>query len=77
MIIPISSIEPDTLYRIAEEFVTREGTDYGDSEMELSVKVKELLTSLKKGNVVVVFDQTLESVNLMLKQDYDQLNSES
>ena len=38
MIIPIDTLSADTLRNIAESFVLREGTDYGDVEMEFDEK---------------------------------------
>jgi uncharacterized protein len=39
MDIPADQLKPELLRSIAEEFVTREGTDYGDMEVSLDEKV--------------------------------------
>ena len=72
MIIPIDQIPSDTLMRIAEEFVTRDGTDYGMQEMPLEQKVEQLLRQIKLAEVLVVFDEASESVNLVNASDYAQ-----
>lgn len=71
MVIPVSQLEEETLNNILEEFITREGTDYGDYEISLQQKVDRLKRQIVQGDVVIVFDSVLESVNLMTKKDYE------
>ena len=63
--IPLSSIDRDTLMKIAEEFVLREGTDYGAVEISLEAKVTQVLKSLDKGHTKLFFDPETESVTLV------------
>lgn len=70
MVIPVSQLQEETLNNILEEFITREGTDYGDYEISLQQKVDRLKRQIVQGDVVIVFDSVLESVNLMTKKDY-------
>jgi uncharacterized protein len=70
MVIPVSQLQEETLNNILEEFITREGTDYGDCEISLQQKVERLKRQIVQGDVVIVFDSVLESVNLMTKKDY-------
>lgn len=70
MVIPVSQLQEETLNNILEEFITREGTDYGDYEISLQQKVDRLKRQIVQGEVVIVFDSVLESVNLMTKKDY-------
>lgn len=69
MIIPPNTIESETLERIVEEFITRDGTDYGEFELSLAQKVEALLEQILAGEVVIVFDEASESVNLMNRRD--------
>ena len=46
MKIPIDKLEKDLLVSIVEEFVLRDGTDYGAAEIEFDNKVDEVLLSL-------------------------------
>ena len=71
MVIPVSQLQEETLNNILEEFITREGTDYGDYEISLQQKVARLKRQIVQGDVVIVFDSVLESVNLMTKKDYE------
>ena len=42
MIIPYKQISPDALQGLIEEFITREGTDYGEMEFSLAQKVSQV-----------------------------------
>ena len=42
MIIPWERIPPDTLERLIEEYVTRDGTDYGTVETPLETRVEQV-----------------------------------
>ncbi|QJR80832.1 YheU family protein [Alteromonas pelagimontana] len=64
MIIPINSLEEDTLHSIAESFVLREGTDYGEEELSFEKKVEQVLTSLKSGESVLVYSELHETVDI-------------
>ncbi|MFT5117404.1 MAG: hypothetical protein ACI9NY_000933 [Kiritimatiellia bacterium] len=70
MIIPAEQLSPDTLRCLIEEFITREGTDYGAEEVALSRKVQQVNQQIVKAEVVIVFDAATESVNLMSTVQY-------
>ncbi len=70
MIIPHSGLSPETLQGILEEFVTREGTDYGATEQALEQKVAGLKGQVQNGQVLILFDETSETVNLVSKDEY-------
>jgi uncharacterized protein YheU (UPF0270 family) len=67
MQIPIQSLSPDTLRRVIEEFVTREGTDYGVSSADLSSKVEQVLLQLRRGHAILVFDSESETCHIVTK----------
>lgn len=75
MVIPPNQISHDALNGLIEEFITREGTDYGHLDLDLSMKVDQVKHQLEKGDVVIIFDSTTESVNLMTKQQYQEWSS--
>jgi uncharacterized protein len=68
MIIPYSDIAKDTLLNLIEYYVLREGTDYGDTEVPLATKVQHVLRQLRAGDIVIVYSELHESINLMPKQ---------
>ena len=69
MIIPYEQINPDALRGLVEEFVTRDGTDYGWNDTSLATKVSQVLQQIKQGLVVIVYDSETQSCNIIPKQD--------
>ncbi|NIB44401.1 YheU family protein [Pseudomaricurvus alkylphenolicus] len=65
MIIPADKLSPEALQGLIEEFITREGTDYGVNEVDLVSKVSQVKAQLQRGEVVIVFDEAQESVSMM------------
>ncbi|BCD98464.1 YheU family protein [Marinagarivorans cellulosilyticus] len=70
MIIPPSKLDNDVLNNILEEFITREGTDYGLEELNLHEKVERLRPQIMNSEVLIVFDDKLQNIQLISKQDY-------
>lgn len=68
MLIPHDQLEPDTLTRLIEDFVTREGTDNGD-ETPLQTRVERVRQALTKGTAVIVFDADHQQCQLALRRD--------
>lgn len=67
--VPWDAIAADTLEALVEEYVTRDGTDYGDSEVPLARKVAQVREQLRRGEVVIVFEEATESINLLTRRD--------
>jgi uncharacterized protein YheU (UPF0270 family) len=65
MIIPWQELDPETLNGVIEAFVLREGTDYGEQERTLSQKVDDVRRQLKSGDVVLVWSELHETLNMM------------
>ena len=77
IIVPWKALPADTLTNLIEEFVTRDGTDYGDQEIPTSTKVEQVRNQLKKQEAFVVFDEVTESVSVMGKEQANEaVNSE-
>nr|WP_219610844.1 YheU family protein [Pectobacterium brasiliense] len=57
---------------IIESFVLREGTDYGEQERSLAQKVEDIRGQLQSGEVVLVWSELHETLNIMPR---NQLNS--
>ncbi|MGP3792183.1 YheU family protein [Pseudomonas sp. B392_1p] len=67
MLIPHDLLEAETLTRLLEDFVTREGTDNGD-ETPLETRVARARHALEKGRALIVFDPESQQCMLMLKE---------
>ncbi|MGH1469858.1 MAG: YheU family protein [Cellvibrionaceae bacterium] len=69
MIIPHERLAPETLKSLIESFITREGTDYGFGESSLESKVDQVAGQIQKSEVVIVFDDKSDSINLLPRED--------
>jgi uncharacterized protein YheU (UPF0270 family) len=69
MIIPHQQLSQEALIGLIEDFVTRDGTDYGASEVSLMQKSQQVLRQLQQGKVVIVFDPASETCNILRKED--------
>lgn len=65
LIIPFADMDKDTLHILLEELVTRDGTDYGITEMSTGQKVDQVLRQLAIGSVCLCYDQETESCNIL------------
>lgn len=72
MIIPYQSLTADTLHALAEEFVSREGTDYGEVEVTFESKVQQLISQIKSGEAVILYSELHESCTIISKQELAQ-----
>lgn len=77
--IPIE-IDPAALSRqaldgIIENFIVREGTDYGVNEVSYEKKAEQIETQILSGKVKIVYDQATETVSLLREQDYRRLRN--
>lgn len=68
MLIPYDELAPDTLTRLIEDFVTRDGTDNGD-DTPLQTRVLRVRQALTKAQAFIVFDPDSQQCQLMLKHD--------
>lgn len=69
MVIPPETLSREALLGLLEAFITREGTDYGDAERTLQEKVEALAPQVLSGEVLILFDQATESINLVHRRD--------
>ena len=65
-------LSPQTLRGLVEEFVTRDGTDYGAVERSVQEKIAQVEAQLASGEARIVFDPETESANIVLARDLAQ-----
>ena len=65
MIVPWQQLSTEALNGIIEEFIMREGTDYGELEVSLQTKKDQLIQQLQQNKIVLVYSELHETVNLM------------
>lgn len=64
MRIPHTALAPETLRNLLEEFVTREGTDYGTQASCLADKVAQVHRQLASGTAVILYDVVTSSCHI-------------
>jgi uncharacterized protein YheU (UPF0270 family) len=65
MIIPLETLPKETLHAIIENFVLREGTEYGNEDVALNDKIQQVQQQLKQGSALLVYSELHETVNIM------------
>ena len=64
--LPPDALSPEALRDLVEEFVTRDGTDYGAVERGVEEKVAQVTAQLRSGEARLVFDPETETANIVL-----------
>lgn len=60
-----TDLDPQTLRNVIADLVTRDGTDYGETERTQEQKAASLMRQLERGEAKLVFDLTTETLGLM------------
>lgn len=63
--LPYEQINPETLRKMIQEFVTRDGADWDDTGCSLEDKVEQVLLQLRAKKIKVVVDLTSQTANLV------------
>jgi uncharacterized protein YheU (UPF0270 family) len=67
--VPYEQLAPDTLRKVIEDLVSRDGTDYGAIEKTLEQKSAALLKLLERGEAKLVVDLATETIGLMTREE--------
>jgi uncharacterized protein YheU (UPF0270 family) len=63
--VPPERLQADILQALLEEFATRDGTDYGERELNLDEKVERLQRQLRAGELHILYDGDGEQWDLV------------
>ena len=69
MQIPYQSLKNDTLKKVIESFVVREGTEYGDHDVSLANKVEKVMEQIKDEKIKILYSERDESINLVTNEN--------
>lgn len=67
--IPWQELSADALLGLIEEFITRDGTDYGERELSLDEKTAQAMSRIKNHSIVIVYDELSEMCQLVDAND--------
>jgi len=73
MLIPYQQLDETTLSNLIEQYILREGTDYGEIEFSLQQKTQQVLQQIKAESIYIVYSELNESVTLVSKQEFNQM----
>lgn len=69
--IPIESLDRSIIFSIIEEFVLREGTDYGAYEVNFQSKIDEIYRKLESDEYSISYDESTESCTIIANVSLD------
>lgn len=64
-------LSPEALRGLVEEFVSREGTDYGHADRSLESKVAAVHRQLENGEARIVFDLASETASIVATRELE------
>lgn len=73
VVIPLEKISEEALYGLINEFILREGIDYGQTEFSLEQKHAQVKKQLLAGKTLIVFDSGEQSASLIRKEQLTSL----
>lgn len=65
IIVSIEEVPTEGLKGLVTSFVLREGTDYGEQEVDLDVKVEQVIQALKAGSAKIIYSELHESFDIV------------
>ncbi len=69
IVVPQDQLQPQTLNRLIEEFVTRHGAVHGHADVSSSEMSAMVLRQLRSGEAMIVFDEASESCSIIAKSE--------
>ncbi|MFT6153090.1 MAG: hypothetical protein ACJAYK_002749 [Crocinitomicaceae bacterium] len=63
--IPFDQLSKDALQGVIEEYINREGTDYGHIEFSFEQKCEQVLSLIRSGKAQIVFDHQSQTVSII------------
>jgi uncharacterized protein len=67
--IPVNKLSPEALQGVINEFISRDGTDYGEMEVSPETNFRQVKDKLETGSAVLIFDDETETTNIFLAND--------
>lgn len=75
MLIPYQQLDAMTLNNLIEQYILREGTDYGEVEYSLEQKTQQIKQQIEKDNIFIMYSEMNESVTLVTKEEFQKLQN--
>ena len=66
--VPYEEISSEALRHLIQEFVSRDGADWGEAGCTLDDKVEQVLRQLRQKKAKVVFDLQTQTANIVVRR---------
>lgn len=66
--VPWERLAPETLRSLVQEFVSRDGADWGEAGGALEEKVAQVMRQLRSRQAMVVFDLKSQTANIVVRR---------
>ena len=66
--VPYERLDPETLRNVIEEFVTRDGSDWGEAGGTLEEKISQVMQQLRNRKIKIVFELNSETTNIVVNR---------
>lgn len=70
VVVPVAALSLQALNGLIEQYVLREGTEYGARDYSLEEKVKRVRQQLDAGEVLIVYSDELGVAELIPSRDF-------
>lgn len=71
--VPYTALSEDALRGVIEEYISREGTDYGEFEIDMEAQFTRAMAALKSRRVAILFYPKTEHCQIVDRELCDQL----
>ena len=65
MLIPYQQLDEITLNNLIEQYILREGTDYGEVEFSWQEKTQQVLLQIKNQDIHIIYSELEETVTII------------
>jgi uncharacterized protein YheU (UPF0270 family) len=65
VVIPPTELSAAALRGVIESFILREGTDYGERDVDFETKIAQVRRQLDRGEARILFDPETESIDIV------------
>ncbi|MBL7479800.1 YheU family protein [Legionella sp. 27fs60] len=63
-------LSKEALENLIIDIITRQATDYGEYEIDIQIKKKQLIDKLASGDAVIVYSHTEECCDIIRIEDF-------
>jgi uncharacterized protein YheU (UPF0270 family) len=77
ILVPKEKLSNEALAALIDEFILREGTDYGTREYDLDDKRKQVYAQLNGQHIFILFDPQQENTTLLTRDQLQRLRGQN